>query len=456
MRNRHLFGSLAALLIGSSVCLAQTTSTLPPPPPGSGALPTGAANPGLLAGLFSAGNGNGSGTPSTVTADPGPLAPFFAVLGGSNDYRAYGGLEYLLWRFKDAPLPVALVSTNFTSPNPTPAFGGQGYTAGWQSGYRMTLGTWIDSDHKLGVEASAVYFVPRSPTNFAMGSNNPNQVLAIPFNNVTPGGGTGGVFPGVIATNVNGQTAFLISGGAAVGTNNPTIGSIAVTSTTNLWGAELNGVLNLYRTDRIQLNVLGGFRYADLQESLNINALTSDPTLGPLASATFSDHFGTRNQFYSGQLGLKGEWSNGVFFVNATGKVALGVNEETVNVNGSFADSLPVFMNNFGVGPGGLLAQQSNIGQYNRGRFMVLPEAQLQAGLNLGRSVRIFAGYDFMYMSSVVRPGNQIDENINLSQVGPNGIHGPNLLVGPANPAMPFQSSTFWAQGVTFGLEFRY
>ncbi len=76
--------------------------------------------------------------------------------------------------------------------------------------------------------------------------------------------------------------------------------------------------------------------------------------------------------------------------------------------------------------------------------------------MNLTSTVRVFAGYDFMYMSSVVRPGNQIDPNINLSQMGPTPNHNPNTLVGPASPGVPFASSNFWAQGVTFGIEFRY
>jgi hypothetical protein len=436
MRKGLLISSFAGLLVGSGVCIAQPTPSLLPPVQSSD--PPAATTSAPTSGFF---------TPSN--------APF-----GNG---TWGNVEYLLWRFNSTPLPNPLVNTGGFMPPAPPAppppppdpvvFGGNGYSAGWQSGFRVTLGGWLDNDRSYGVEASGFYIVPRTPTNFAMGTTNPNQVLAIPFNNVTPGGGTGGVSSGVIGTNAAGQTAFLISGGGA---GTPLIGSVSVSSYTSLWGAELNGVVNLYRTDRIQLNLLGGFRYADLTEDLYINTQTSDPNFGPLVPATFADHFGTRNQFYGGQLGLKGEWSNGIFFVNAAGKVALGVNHETVSIDGSFSDPVPIFLNNYGAGPGGLFAQRSNIGQYTRNRFTVLPEGELQAGVNLGSHVRVFAGYDFMYMSTVVRPGNQIDNNINLSQMGGTPNHTPNTLIGQPSPGVPFQSSNFWAQGVTFGMEFRY
>jgi Putative beta barrel porin-7 (BBP7) len=460
MRKGLLLGSLAAFLVGSGVCRAQTTPDFLPPPPTSVKPPPAIVTP----------------PPASVTVmpgSPGPLADCFAPPNASCGYRTWGGVEYLLWRFNSSPLPDPLVNSGgFKPPAPPPppppangggggeedpvVFGGHGYSAGWQSGFRLTFGAWIDNERQYGFEASGFYMVPRTPTNFSMGATNPSQVLAIPFNNVTPGGGSGGVAPGVIGTNASGQTAFLISGGTSPFSGNPMTGSIAISSFNSLWGAELNGVANLYRTNRIEVNLLGGFRYADLTEDLYINTQTNDPTLGSLSPATFADHFGTRNQFYGGQLGLKGEWSNGVFFVNASGKVALGVNHETVSVDGSFADPGPVFLNNFSVGQGGLFAQRSNIGQYSRNRFMALPEGQLQAGVNLNSNVRLFAGYDFMYMSSVVRPGNQIDNNINLSQVGANANHGPNTLVGQASPGVPFGTSSFWAQGITFGVTFRY
>ena len=68
--------------------------------------------------------------------------------------------------------------------------------------------------------------------------------------------------------------------------------------------------------------------------------------------------------------------------------------------------------------------------------------------------LKAYVGYDFMYWNQVVRPGGQIDRNINLTQTGTifsNG--GPN---GPAFPSPLLSRTDFWAQGITLGFEYRF
>ena len=52
-----------------------------------------------------------------------------------------------------------------------------------------------------------------------------------------------------------------------------------------------------------------------------------------------------------------------------------------------------------------------------------------------------------------IRPGTAIDRTINFSQ---SPVFSTGTLVGPARPAFTFKDSDFWAQGINFGLEFRY
>ena len=59
-------------------------------------------------------------------------------------------------------------------------------------------------------------------------------------------------------------------------------------------------------------------------------------------------------------------------------------------------------------------------------------------------------GYTFLYLSDVLRPGDQIDPYINVSQLPP----GP--LEGAALPQFGFHSTGFWAQGLSFGIEGRF
>jgi hypothetical protein len=77
---------------------------------------------------------------------------------------------------------------------------------------------------------------------------------------------------------------------------------------------------------------------------------------------------------------------------------------------------------------------------------------ELRLGFGLAPGVRTFFGYNFLYWSSVVRPGDQVDHTLNPSQsllLGGNG-----LLSGSSRPGMPFSQSDLWAQGVSLGVEF--
>src|SRR5262249_10329720 len=109
-----------------------------------------------------------------------------------------------------------------------------------------------------------------------------------------------------------------------------------------------------------------------------------------------------------------------------------------------------------GAGPaifvGGLLATQTNIGRTSRDTFAVVPELNLNVGYQVPPHVRLFAGYESLYWSNVVRPGEQIDGVIDIAFVPnpPAGVQ-PTGLFRPANP---FRQSDLWAHGLNLGMEF--
>ena len=99
------------------------------------------------------------------------------------------------------------------------------------------------------------------------------------------------------------------------------------------------------------------------------------------------------------------------------------------------------------VGNGGLLTAD-RVGSYRQNRFAVSPEVGLNLGYNITEHMRAFVGYDYLYLSSVARAGDQVNLNVN-----PNRFLGGG---GPANSPFVFHSTDYWAQGVNFGLEFRW
>jgi len=69
-------------------------------------------------------------------------------------------------------------------------------------------------------------------------------------------------------------------------------------------------------------------------------------------------------------------------------------------------------------------------------------EVTLNVGANITDNVSAFVGYNFLWVSDVARPGDQIDR-----------VFDP---VGATRPVVPFNQTTFWAQGINFGVQLRY
>jgi hypothetical protein len=91
----------------------------------------------------------------------------------------------------------------------------------------------------------------------------------------------------------------------------------------------------------------------------------------------------------------------------------------------------------------------------SRDQFAIVPELGLKVGYQLTHQLRFYAGYDLLYISKVLRPGDQIDRGINVSQTVQSTIAG-NAAATGTRPAFAFADSDFWAQGINLGLEFRY
>src|SRR5262249_15573982 len=98
----------------------------------------------------------------------------------------------------------------------------------------------------------------------------------------------------------------------------------------------------------------------------------------------------------------------------------------------------------------GLLAQPTNSGRFSRDVFSVVPEFGINVGYQLTDYCTAYVGYNFIYWTNVVRPGDQIDFSVNPSQLSG------NPLIGTSRPTLVARNSDFWVQGVNVGLAFRY
>ena len=88
-------------------------------------------------------------------------------------------------------------------------------------------------------------------------------------------------------------------------------------------------------------------------------------------------------------------------------------------------------------------------------RFSAIPEVGANIGIQLMPGVFVRVGYSFLYWSSVARAGQQINRNLDVTQIPTSQFYG--LNGGTGQPVFgSIVHSTYFAQGLNIGMEFRF
>jgi hypothetical protein len=405
-------------------------------------------------------------------------------------YRVWASADFLVWNIRSAPLPPLAAAvpfgllqvttqnvientqgqviglqpptttlTDFRLASTSTLAGGNSVDLGEQFGARFTVGAWLDPEESLGLEGTAFYITRRTDGFSSTTGNSINQsTFALPattdvfvqtttITQTTP--------PLVTTTNTltNSFTAFIVR----QATN-----AVVGTASTEMWGAELNA--RCASPSLGAVSGLVGFRYLDFRENLQIHdstqlflpaGFTDTNQLGqPLntnlpANLTFTtaDAIRTRNQFYGGQIGLDLDMLVGRFLADIRAKAALGVMHETVNIFG--ASSLP----DGTLAAGGLLSSPLDQGSHSRNQIAFVPEINVKLGYQITPGLRAYVGYDFLWLSEVVRPGEQT--GISTSGVTA-AVAGTTQQITVNQPSFRFKTSDVTINGFNVGMEFRY
>jgi hypothetical protein len=344
--------------------------------------------------------------------------------------------DYLLWWTKGMDVP-ALVSSSPAGTvqdeagvlglrNTSVLFGDDQINGDSRGGGRFTIGRWIDSCETKGLEFTYLGLAEESRSFSADNAGFP--ILARPFRDVQS----------------DSQDARLI--------NFPNLveGSLVIDASTDFQTAEV-----LFRRPSqsfgwSSLDMYAGYRFAELEDMLSISEATESLS-GPTDGTTFelSDRFDTRNQFHGGQVGIRAvnrsscDWS-----MEFLGKLALGSTRTKTTIGGETFVRVPT--GETSTQPAGLLVQSSNRGTFETDEFSTIIELGVSLRRHFGANWAAAFGYNFLLWTDVARAGDQIDSSINVSQIPP------GTLSGEARPAFAVQTSDFWAQGLSFGLEYNY
>jgi hypothetical protein len=341
-------------------------------------------------------------------------------------------LDYLQWWTQGYAVPPLVTAAPFGSrgvlggPDTVVLLGGDRIDGDTRSGARGRLGYWFDCYQSRGVQFE-IFGLQREGTDFTAVSSFPDRLIWRPFYNTDPA--------------VDAPDAQFAD-------------QVSVASTSELYSLDF-----LYRHNLVccfddcswsgyHVDALAGYRHFRLKEALAIRETAS------VFATTFDieDHFQTDNRFDGVDLGVVGKVYRGSLSLELLAKVALGNNRQRVTVFGqeiTTTSPLPPSMR-----PGGLLAQSTNSRQETRDRFAVIPEIGAELGYQFANDLRVTLGYSFIFLSHVVRPGDQIDPAVDGRFLDPNLV--PPFTPPAQRPAPRFSPSDMWVQGLNVGLEWRY
>jgi len=347
-------------------------------------------------------------------------------------------VDYLNYRIRNGPLPTPIVTSGqpgdaipgaIGQPGTKILLGGpnsNGLDYGALSGIRISGGVYLDDSKRYSFEGSG-FLLEQGSTGFSASTSPAMPIVTAPFTTLA---GTQSSIFATVPDNLNSLPSSTIN----------------MYSYSKLSGGEANARAHLGNPGNgMSYDLLFGGRFAELEEylaySLDLQRANSR-VLG-------NDQFLTRNWFYGAQIGGALKYDYKRFHAGALGKVAVGQTQQNIAIAGSRTS----FQNGVQGGTatnGFVYALPSNSGMYNQSAFAVIPEVQFRLGFDITDYLQLYAGYDYFYWSSVIRPGNQIDPVLNTSQR--NG----GALVGAARPEVPMTQSAIWAQGLTFGFEVKY
>ena len=351
--------------------------------------------------------------------------------------------ELLIWWPKATPLPPLITATRGTQPayglnTTTLLAGNKAIDTQDHAGYRLALGWSLNTEDTLGFEGRYFFLGTRTFSASATDLGDDRyRTIGLSFRNAITGQ------EDALSLARAGQSSALIT----------------AYSSTRVQGAEANVIGNLYASGGVKVHAIAGYRYLQANEGLRVESQwmqwptresNNQQILGMIA-----DQIDAHNEFHGGQFGLMADAHRGSFYVEITGKAAIGTNFEMVRIDGAthlITANYPIPL--YQSWHGGVYAQGTNIGRYVRSQFAVVPEGTFKVGLKTGDRGRFYIGYNFLYMSDVVRPGDQIDRTINPNQIPLIARGVP--FTGPERPVPMLIRSDYWTQGLVIGFEARF
>lgn len=441
--SQRFLACVAALVAGAGLVLAQSPQEAPlPPKPAAEAPAPVAAAPAPLASpeapVAPAAGPPADGSLAVVWQRPDCVGNVLTV-----------GLEYSLWYLPKSRNATVLASTSVLN---DPAgirianVGDERLERRLTSGGRLTVGWWeVENDPwapghtvRRGGWEGRLFAMAQKAVEFRTDSQ---PTLVRPFFDL----------------NNRRESAVIVAlPGLATG-------GIASRAEGDFWGFEVNWWRNLFTNNpgtTYGVDLLAGVRYLHTDPEITISRISvfnqdlgNFPAFLGLAGNRIQEDelFGTRNQFFGGQVGILSKYYTDYFVLEGTAKLALGFTHEQLHIEGSQQQTLADGSRR--VLPGALLALPTNIGRVSRDKFAFVPELGFSVAVPVFQHVTLTGAFNAIYWSRIIRPRDQIDRVIDVTQI-PNFPAPPGSVpTGLQRPTVLFDQTDLWALGFHFGLE---
>ena len=357
-------------------------------------------------------------------------------------YWIWGSGDYLYWWTKGASLPPLLTTSPpgtaaelagaIGSPSTEALLGDRRYFSSARNGVRWSGGFWLGPQRWLGLQGDVLILSDES-FDFAAASNG-LEILARPFRVDPP-------FPPDPSPHLVAYPGAVAGSFTADGRSR--FGSTGLQLRANLLDFSADDVNSQFLfvecIGDYRIDMVAGYRYLQLDERLRLTELTTT-SIAPQQGEEVRDRFSTTNHFHGGEIGLLVLWEKDRWQLDGSVQLAIGGNRQKVEIDGSTETSSggvpdPVVDE-------GLLAQSPNIGIHRRTRTDLIPEFAVTGGYLLTPRLRLQAGYRLLFWPRVVRVGDAIDLARETGDTTP--------------PEFVFHDSSFWAQGLNVGLDYRW
>jgi len=325
--------------------------------------------------------------------------------------------------------PGALATAGLTGPgqNATNLFGGSEVLGDSTQGLRGDIGTYFDAYKSHGVLLRFFY----------VGSNSLSY-------NSTPTSEPAVIRP-FFSTEGNAQSTV------AINFPDITSGTLIANISSDVYGGDILFRKLILKDCAGRIEFLAGYQNARLAEKLSINSTSTAldntaPGFGTVSQ--LSDQFQTINRFNGMALGFNGILRERNWSLSGLVKLGLGNMERNVTINGSSTITVPGNPGSTSTTANGLLARNTNDGNYIDNTFVVMPETNLTLGYRLTPRLEATVGYTYLGLPKVARVADQLDPNLasNLS----------NPPTGASTPSFSLNESNYALHSLDYGLQWRY